>query len=93
MSTGPKVRMSRLPYMQEKNLDPGYSNHMTGDKREFIKSEKYDGESVSFASKGSTPICDKGTVSIDGKHKAVISITLLRQNLLNVSQLCGKGLS
>lgn len=68
-------------------IDSECSNHMTGDKGKFIDFDKYDGGSVKFASEEATPICGKGMVSIDGKHKNddVHYVKGLRHNLLSVS--------
>lgn len=64
-------------------------NHMAGDKGNFIDFEKYDGGSVKFVGEEVAPICGKGTISIDGKHKIddVYYVKGLRHNLLSVNQM------
>ncbi|XP_057847721.1 uncharacterized protein LOC131057584 [Cryptomeria japonica] len=47
-------------------IDSGCSNHMTGDRNKFINLEKYDGGLVKFGEEEYTPICGKGSISIDG---------------------------
>lgn len=70
-------------------IDFGCSNHMIGDKGKLIYLEKYDGGSVKFAGEEATPICGKGSITIDGKHKIddVYYVKGLGHNLLSVSQL------
>ncbi|GLJ07858.1 hypothetical protein SUGI_0075690 [Cryptomeria japonica] len=71
----------------------GFSNHMTGDKRKFIKCEDWNGGLVSFGDNSSIKIKGKGTLSIDGNLKAHDAYYLegLKNNLLSVSQMCDKG--
>lgn len=54
--------------------------------RKFFYFENFDGGSIKFFGKEVAPICDKGTISIDGKHKTnnVYYVKGLRQNILSV---------
>lgn len=58
-------------------IDNGCSSHMTGDRRKFINLEEKNGGSVEFGGLESTQICDKGTISIDGKIK-IENVCILR---------------
>lgn len=48
---------------------------------------------MKFSSEEATPICGKGTITIDDKHKIndVYYIKGLRHNLLSMIQMCSKG--
>lgn len=50
-------------------IDSSCSNCMTSDKGKFINLEKYDGGSVKFVGEEATPIFEKRSIIIDGKHK------------------------
>ncbi|GLJ55713.1 hypothetical protein SUGI_1196780 [Cryptomeria japonica] len=66
---------------------------MTGEKREFIKLEDWNGGLVRFGDNSSIKIKGKGTLSIDGKLKEhdVYYVEGLKHNLLSVIQMCDKG--
>ncbi|XP_057833888.2 uncharacterized protein LOC131044553 [Cryptomeria japonica] len=74
-------------------IDSGCSNHMTGDIGKFINLEKYVGGSINFVGEKVVPICRKGSISINGKHKTndVYYVKGLRHNLSKVIQMCRKG--
>lgn len=70
-----------------------FSNHRIGDKRKFIDFQKYDSGLVKLVSEEVAPICSKGTISIDSKHKTyhVYFVKGLKYNLLSVGWICSKG--
>lgn len=74
-------------------VDSGCSNHMTSDKKKFIKLEDWNGGSVRFRDNSSIKIKGKGTLNIDEKlkEKDVYYVEGLKHNLLSVSQMCDKG--
>lgn len=83
-------------HTERKNLwvvESGFSNHMTGDKKKFIKLEDWNGGSMRFGDNSSIKIKERGTLHIDGKLKAhdVYYVEGLKHNLLSVSQMCDKG--
>lgn len=83
-------------HAERKNLwvfDSGCSNHMTRDKKKFIKLDDWNCGSVRFGDNSSIKIKGRGTLNIDGKLKAhdVYYVEGLKHNLLNVSQMCDKG--
>lgn len=47
----------------------GCSNHMAGDKSNFVKLQKYDGGLIMFGDDTSTKIYGKGLIIVDGNHK------------------------
>lgn len=88
--------ISSLHAKQEKRywvVDSGCSHHMTGDKSEFFKLDKYDGGLGMFGDDTGAKICGIGSISFDGKHNTddVYYVNGLRHNLLSVSHMCSKG--
>ncbi|XP_057818235.2 uncharacterized protein LOC131031205 [Cryptomeria japonica] len=74
-------------------IDSRCSNDMISDRDKFINLEKPDGGSIKFARDEAAPICGKGSISIDDKHKTddVYYVQGLRHYRLSMSQNCSKG--
>lgn len=80
----------------EKNywiIESGCSNHMTSDKSNFVKHEKYDGGFFRFGYDTSAKIFGKGSINFDGKHNTndVYYVKGLKNNLLSFGKMCSKG--
>jgi hypothetical protein len=88
--------ISTLHGKHEKNywvVDSGCSHHMTNDKINFVKNEKYDGCLVMFGDDIHANIFGIGLVIYNGKHSTddVYYIKCLRNNILSVEHMCSKG--
>ncbi|GAV82103.1 hypothetical protein CFOL_v3_25556, partial [Cephalotus follicularis] len=73
-------------------MDSGCSNHMTGDKDQFIFLKPKDGGNVTFGNNSKEEIEGIGTIS--NKSSTTIEnicyVSGLKHNLLSISQLCDK---
>ncbi|GLJ18478.1 hypothetical protein SUGI_0327670 [Cryptomeria japonica] len=71
----------------------GCSHHMTGDKRNFLSLQEFDGVLVRFGDDKECIIRGRGSISLDGKHNTdnVYFVEGLRHNLLSVGKLVDKG--
>ncbi|GLJ40699.1 hypothetical protein SUGI_0840630 [Cryptomeria japonica] len=82
--------------VEDKNewvIDSGCSHHMTGDKVKFMSLQEYNGGQVRFGDDKACLIKGRGVISLDGKYNAdnVYYVEGLKNNLLSVVQLVGKG--
>jgi hypothetical protein len=72
-------------------IDNGCSNHMTGDKDNFLTLKKERDGSVSFGNDNSAKIIGKGIVNLGSKDAMVENVLLvenMKHNMLSVSQMC-----
>ena len=74
-------------------LDSGCSKHMTGDASKFLWIKPSKGGNVVFGDNNKGKIIGIGSVGKDSSNSIddVSLVTLLKHNLLSISQLCDKG--
>ena len=74
-------------------IDSGFSHHMTGDMRKFVKFKSHDGGIVRVGNNVAYRIIGIGSITLDGKTYTddVYFVNGLKHNLLSVVQLMDKG--
>jgi hypothetical protein len=87
-----KTLVSHVEKKSEWIIDSGCSHHMTSDRHNFVKLNKYDGGIVKFANNTPRLIIGRGPISFDGKTYIddVLFFDGLKHNLLSVGQILDK---